>query len=647
MYRPLPLLAIFLLLALQPGGAQDTPFSRGVNLTNWFQAGSARQIQFSRYDRADLAQIKSLGADAIRLPINLHAMTSGAPDYRVDPLLFTFLDQVVDWAEALELHLILDNHSFDPSDATSPQVGTILRAVWRQVAQRYRDRSDRIYYEILNEPHGISHALWGQIQGEVITAIRAVDTRHTIIVGGADFNSYRSLASLPVYSDRNLIYTFHFYDPFLFTHQGASWVTPSMVPLAGMPFPYRADRMPTLPAALRGSWIESAYNAYATEGTEARVRQLIDIAVRFRDERKVPIFCGEFGVYQPNSDPGQRVYWYEFVRKYLEEKKIDWTIWDYHGGFGLFRPGGSDLFAHDLNVPLLEALGFSVPPQTPFVLRPDTVGSLVYSDYIGPAIVEASYTDGDLDFYATDQPDVGRHCIRWTAPGQYQAVGFDFRPNRDLSDLVRQGFALDLLVRRDRPGPPIDIRFIDTKTGPTDRPWRMRTTLDLQQVPADGRWHHLYLPLSDFREQGAWDQGWYNPEGKFDWAAIDRLEIVAEHGALPGTRLWFDQIQLTDRDTTTVRDTSVYGTVTAAGELATERSAILFPNPVIDQLHLRTDATSTPLNFTIYDARGLAVRSGTFREAMQVDCADLPAGSYWLRLTDSWQRHSLHRFVKL
>lgn len=639
----------FLLLLLYFGAhsltAQRTPFRRGINLTNWFQTESARQIQFSRYGREDFVRIKSLGADVIRLPINLHAMTSGAPDYRLDPLLFTFLDEVVDWAEELELHLILDNHSFDPAGDTDPKVGTILKSVWRQLASHYRDRSDRLYYEILNEPHGINHALWGQIQGEAIAAIRAVDNRHTIIVGGADFNSYNTLASLPRYADSNLIYTFHFYDPFLFTHQGASWVTPSMSPLGGMPFPYQAGRMPALPASLRGTWIESAYKAYPTEGTLARVRQLIDIAARFRDERQVPVFCGEFGVYQPNSDPAERVYWYEFVRKYLEEKQIDWTIWDYHGGFGIFRPGGSDLFEHDLNLPLLSALGFRTPEQTPFVQRPDTSGSFLYADYIGTGIVEASYTEGELDFYSPDQPDVGDHCIRWADAGHYNAIGFDFRPNRDLTLLVDRGYALDLLVRGDRPGTRFDIRFVDTKTGPADRPWRMRVSVDDNQVRWDGRWHHLHIPLSDFREQGAWDQGWHNPEGKFDWSAIDRLEIVSEHGPLTQTQLWFDQIQLTDQDTTTVRNTAVFGETTPAEEVAAGLPVAAYPNPVSHQLQLQSSSADL-LHYTLYNATGQTVGAGSFRQEAVLDFSALPAGWYWLRLAGPRQAHRVYNLLK-
>ena len=232
------------------------------------------------------------------------------------------------------------------------------------MAQHYRDRSRYVYYEVLNEPHGIADALWNSIQQKVVDAIRTVDQTHTIIIGPAGWNSYNNLKYMPEYRDPNLIYTFHFYDPFLFTHQGASWTSPSMVSLAGVPFPYDATAMPTCPNDLEGTWVEGALNtSYKTEGTVARVKELIDRAVSFRGQRRFPVqlLCGEFGVYMPNSDPGQRVNWYRLVREYLEEKGIAWTTWDYTGGFGLFETGGNDLFEHDLNIPLLEALDFNVP----------------------------------------------------------------------------------------------------------------------------------------------------------------------------------------------------------------------------------------------------------------------------------------------
>ena len=106
---------------------------------------SAQQIHFTRFTRQDFINLKSLGCDVIRLPINLHFMTDGAPNYTIDPLFLCFLDQVVDWAEELELHLILDNHTFDPAENTDPNIGDVLVPVWTQVADHYKVRTTYLY----------------------------------------------------------------------------------------------------------------------------------------------------------------------------------------------------------------------------------------------------------------------------------------------------------------------------------------------------------------------------------------------------------------------------------------------------------------------------------------------------------------------
>lgn len=620
---------------LLPG--QTAPFERGVNLTNWFQAGSAQEIQFSRYTLEDFENIQSLGCDVIRLPINLLAMTSGAPDYTLDPLFLTFLDQAVDWAEEVGIYLILDNHTFDPNADTPTDIGDFLLPAWEQLANRYKDRSELILYEVLNEPHGISDALWGEIQGQVIDRIRTVDDTHTIVVGPAAWNSFHNLSLMPAYDDDNLLYTFHFYEPFLFTHQGAGWTDPSLAPLAEVPFPHEAGEMPPLPPGLENTWIMYAYNEYPQEATPERVRELIDIAVAFREEREAPLFCGEFGVYIPNSPPDDRVAWYELVRTYLEENDIAWTSWDYHHGFGLFEPGGNDLFDHDLNLPLLEALGFNQPPQTPFSIQPDTTGFIIYDDQFGPRIVSASYGGGYLNYYNEQQPNYGERCIYWTDPQQYAAVGFDFAPNRDLSFLVNNGYALDLFVRGDLPNTSFDLRFLDTKTSePNDHPWRIRVTIsdDLADDPAwDLRWHHLHLPLIDFTEQGSWDdETWYNPVGAFDWSAIDRMEIVADQQSLEGAQLWFDHLQLTELDTAMINDASVL--VSVGQPLAATSAWKIYPNPADEHFYLEAEALLRPSTFTLSNLAGEVLLSGRAEGRTVVITESLPAGMYIVRVQE-------------
>ncbi len=475
-------------------------------------------------------------------------MTDGHPDYTIDPLFTYFLDSAVSWAEELELYLILDNHTFDPSIDTDPNIGDILIPVWKQLANHYEERSNYILYEVLNEPHGISDALWNEIQQEVVDSIRQVDEKHTIIVGPANWNSYNNLSAMPEYDDTNLIYTFHFYDPFLFTHQGASWTDPSMEPLGGVPFPYNSDEMPECPPELLGTWIEDLIDNYEIDGTVERVNELIDIAVNFKNTRDVPLLCGEFGVHIPNSDNEDRTFWHEIVRNYLEENGIAWTIWGYEGGFGIFEEGSNEMFDYDLNVELLEALGFNIPPQEDYVLEPDTTCFDMYLDYVCENIFGSSWhSEGILDFYSEDNTYAGRHCIYWSGVEQYSNIGFDFYPVKDLTILVDSNYAFDFWVRGNNPDIKFDVRFIDTKTeDPDDHPWRMRYTIDNQTVQWDGQWHHVQIPLQEFTEHGSWDEGtWYDPVGDFTWAAVDWFDIVAEHDTLEGMNIYFDNIRVT------------------------------------------------------------------------------------------------------
>lgn len=588
----------------------QAPFSRGVNLTGWFQTSSPRAIQFTKFTKKDIANIKSLGCDVIRLPINMHAMTSGSPSYTLDPLYFTFLDSAVTWCEQLKIYVILDNHSFDPSGSTTTGIADILLKVWSQMAAHYKNRSNYVLYEILNEPNGMSTSVWGPIQAQAISAIRVQDTKHTIVVGGSGYNTYTELKNLPVYSDNNLLYTFHFYDPFMFTHQGATWVSPSMAPLAGVPFPYTAATMPSCPTSLIGTWIESSLKSYPSQGNAAYMKQLIDNAIDFRTLRNVNIFCGEFGVYINNSENQDRCQWYSVVRQYLNEKNIPWTIWDYKGGFGLFKKGSNQLFDNDLNTRLLDTLKLNVPPQTSFTIKPDSTGFLIYTDYDAAGIEDENSSSGTIDFYCPDLPESNKYCISWKGFSQYNKIGFDFVPDKDLSRLVANNYALDFMVRGDLSGIKFDVRFTDTKTTePGDHPWRMRSVTDGSLASWDRKWHHVRIPLSSFTEQGSWDiDTWYTPQGKFDWTKVDNFEISTEYTEIIGKKVWFDNIHISNLDTSIVRETEalVVEKHSDYGKIEVK----IAPNPMNEITEISFNLQSeSAVKVNIYSISGIIIRS--------------------------------------
>ncbi|MCB9508944.1 MAG: cellulase family glycosylhydrolase [Deferribacteres bacterium] len=615
------------------------PFKRGINLTEWFQKADVRQIQFSKFNRETFARLQTMGFDHVRLPIRLHDMTSGAPDYTIEPLFFDLLDRVVDWTEELGLHLIIDNHTFSVTDDTDPNIINILLPVWTQMAEHYAPRSSLIYYEILNEPHGISDSIWNLYQQKVIEAIRTVDQKHAIIVGPAEWNSYNNLDLMPAFADTNLLYTFHFYDPFIFTHQGANWSMPSLQELRGVPFPYDVARMPDLPSSYNGTWIEDVWQQYSNEGTVAHVQSRLNIAVAFQQQRNVRMFCGELGVLRTYADTEDRVKWYKAVREYLEANGIGWTMWDYTGGFGLFEAGTDELFESDLNIPLIEALGLTPPEQHEFEVKPDSVGLEMYDDFFGPNIRESSSIgNGTLDYYAETAPAQGSYCIHWSGVSQYSHIGFNFVPNRDLSQLVDRGFALEFHVRGDSPGASFDVRFIDTKTVlPDDHPWRMRHLIDESVARWDGEWHKVRIPLKDFLEHGAWDDGWYSPIGAFDWTAIDRFEIVAEHHDLTGMQFWIDDIRIIDPQLSSI----------ALADIAPTSFVLQqnYPNPFnpTTTIHFELPKNSS-VQLAIFAVNGQLVRELVYgeksagRHSVRWDGTNavgqrVASGVYWYRLS--------------
>jgi len=516
------------------------PFSRGVNFSTWFETSSPRTIAFTAFTEQDFIDAKSIGVDIIRLPINLHSMTNGAPDYRLDPLFTRFLDQAVDWAEKHEMYIILDNHSFDPVAATDPAIDTILIPVWTQMARRYKDRSDYILYEVLNEPHGIEAARWAAIQEKVVKAIREIDSRHSIIVGGVNYNSIDALLDLPVYNYDNIIYTFHFYDPYLFTHQGETWGSPpNLKNLKGMPFPGNAHALPKIPRDLKGTWIEDSVKySYKNDATVQALAKQLDKVARFSRERGgLSLFCGEFGVFIPNSLPEDRVRWYQTAAQLLAERGIARASWDYYGGFGVFKTDGGGLFESDLNVEVVKAMGFSPPPQKP--AKPPRGGFTIFDQYPLFPAGRVIHWDCDVNLY---HEDAGKYVLSWGNANRYASFFFNFRQTIDWDYLSTHGYAITFKAKADKPA-RFDIRFIDRENA-SGIPWRMNTTVS---VEADGEWHSLRIPLASMREQGAWlsaTRQWLTPHGQFSWANVDRLAFVAEDGDLHGVTILFDVIKI-------------------------------------------------------------------------------------------------------
>lgn len=531
------------------------PFNKGVNLSMWFETDSAESVQFTYFTKKTFENLKEMGVDVIRLPIHFEHLSSGAPKYVIDETVFSYLDKIIDWATELEIYLILDNHSFDYSKATPSNIEKRLKLIWTQVATRYKDSSKYVLFEILNEPHGLDNLKWGKIQGRTINLIRSIDSAHTIIVGGADYNSYNQLDSLPVYKDENLIYTYHFYDPFLFTHQGAEWT--DWKDYKGVPFPWKAYGMPKMPDAYKGTWKEEQIKNYGNmesdySGFEKSLCALMKRASEFSVKRNVPVFCGEFGVLMRYASPLYRASWYKSVREILEKSNIAWASWDYFGGFGLFKSPIGGVYPNDINMDLAKALGFT-PSEKMKEKEKLSFPLYIYKDGLVQENFRVENPWGNGYVALSKKIEDGKSVIEFGDCALYGGLKFTSDEPLDLQEVYDNDGFIEITLRGNIQGKRLQLRFVNPQA---TMPWRNCVTIsglerdknkaDVYYVGSNSDFSTIKIPLKNFHETGAWKESietWYDTEDEFDWEEVSVIEIKAEFEEIKKCNVQIEEIK--------------------------------------------------------------------------------------------------------
>ena len=144
------------------------------------------------------------------------------------------------------------------------------------------------------------------------------------------------MVRLPQFAETNLIYVFHYYEPHIFTHQGASWGEPFWNTLRQVPFPAAAGPLDAAIGKQTDEYARWRLTQYGLDNwNEHHVQSEIQFAADWAKKRQLPLICDEFGVYRYFVTPEDRQRWLATVRGALEKNKIGWTMWDYQGGFGV------------------------------------------------------------------------------------------------------------------------------------------------------------------------------------------------------------------------------------------------------------------------------------------------------------------------
>ena len=325
-----------------PGQARArATLNRGYNITNWLEE---KRFDGFTYDEAYVAKLAAAGFKALRLPVDLDLYvvsstgTGDAMDVVVHDDLFTVLDAFVLWTANAGMSLTIDYHQYDTSiDKAKPETIDTAVALWRKVAARYASNPrEDLFYELLNEPElsfggtPPTQAEWTAIAERMIAAIRASDTTHSILFGDVSWYGIGPLSQRKPLSDGNVIYVFHNYEPFIFTHQGASWAT--MASTHDLPYPYSAERWSAYFGDLgfntsMPAWILDAARNYYRTGNRTAIRNQFAQAKRWAVTNNVPVICNEFGAYDRTSRLEDRARYLADAVSIFTELDIPWQQW--------------------------------------------------------------------------------------------------------------------------------------------------------------------------------------------------------------------------------------------------------------------------------------------------------------------------------
>jgi endoglucanase len=308
----------------------------------WFaQARDYSPARLRSYTTAqDIALMHAMGFDHVRLSVDGDELLRDAPPNGLNAAFVAELDAAVNTMLKNGLRVIVDVH---PSDEFKRQLRsdddaiTRFIALWSALAGHYAQSDpEQVFFEVLNEPEFEDAEQWTAVQRRAIAAIRQAAPRHTIIATAEHYSGLTDLLMLEPVSDPNVIYTFHDYEPFPFTHQGATWTTAAVRPLRRVPYPSTPENIAKAVSQEKSLVDQHWITTYGLNRWDAaRIRSELTFAGEWGALHHVPVYCGEFGVHQPYADPAMRAAWLRDTRTALEEQGIGWAVWDYQGSFAV------------------------------------------------------------------------------------------------------------------------------------------------------------------------------------------------------------------------------------------------------------------------------------------------------------------------
>ncbi len=344
--------------------------ARGMNIPSWFwlNRGPVGVLE-RRYPDTDFQIMVNLGMTHVRVPVDMANVYDDSQPDLLNKTNLPFLDRGIRKILSYKLAIIIDLHSISQKEGGSNYSGPLGQdetftetfcRFWTSFARHLSQFDpDWVILEPMNEPVlSGKEENWPPVQKKVIAAIRKGAPKHSILATGARWSNLDTLLQIEPLDDGNIIYNFHFYEPHIFTHQGASWSSDWVKPLRAIPYPSSPETVADLIEKHSDEMIARNIKRYGeqrwnVEKIEGRMKESSEWAKK----HGVKIICNEWGTYKRYCPPEYRVAWLRDVRESCEKFGIGWCMWTFDGSFGVVdRKNGKAVVDKDVAI----ALGLNV-----------------------------------------------------------------------------------------------------------------------------------------------------------------------------------------------------------------------------------------------------------------------------------------------
>ena len=348
----------------EESATNDFRIKRGTNLSHWLSQSEERgEARRTHIQEDDFARLDSLGFDFVRIPSD-EVQFWDEEGNRL-PEAWQLLTQALDWSVKHHLRAIVDlhiirSHYFNAVNEGQEDANTLFTSekaqqdlinLWYQLSEALKGYSnDSVAYEFMNEPVAPEHEQWNQLVAKVHAALRKVEPKRTLVIGSNLWQGYQTIKYLRVpENDKNIVLSFHYYNPMILTHYGAWW-TPIGKYKGKVNYPgilVSKEDYEAAPDSLKPELEPYLTQEYNIDKIRADFKDAIEAAKKYN----LQLFCGEWGVYEP-VDRNLAYAWTKDMLKVFDEFNIAWTTWCYDADFGFW-----DQKKHDFkDKPLVDLL---------------------------------------------------------------------------------------------------------------------------------------------------------------------------------------------------------------------------------------------------------------------------------------------------